>query len=88
MLSGKSCFWEKSRAKAHPDGRHFYKVLYEHNLKIKNKPDPEKMRMYTMNLSASLPNLVRLSRQLVKRVPVPVQFILSGLIIVEHCCEK
>jgi hypothetical protein len=44
-------------AKAHPDGRHFFKVLHENNLKIKNKPNPEnfKLRIYTMKLSAGLP---------------------------------
>jgi hypothetical protein len=41
MFSGKFCSWEKSRAKEHPDGRHFLKVLYVNDLKIINKPDPE-----------------------------------------------
>jgi hypothetical protein len=63
LLSGKFSSWEKSRAKAHPHGRHFYKVLYENDLKIKNKPDPGyfKLCIYTMKLSAGLPNLVRQS---------------------------
>jgi hypothetical protein len=39
MLSGKFWSWEKSRAKAHPDRRHFEKVLYENDLKIKDKPE-------------------------------------------------
>jgi hypothetical protein len=48
---------------AHTDRRHFKKVLYENDLKIKNKPNPEnfKLRIYTMKLSAGLLNLVRLS---------------------------
>jgi hypothetical protein len=31
---------EESWAKAHTDWRHFKKVLYENDLKIKNKPNP------------------------------------------------
>jgi hypothetical protein len=48
MLSGKSCSWEKSSAKAHPGGRYFKKVLYENDFKINNKPDLEyiKLRIY------------------------------------------
>jgi hypothetical protein len=54
---------EESWAKAHTDWRHFKKVLYENNLKIKHKPNPEnfKLRIYTMKLSSSFLNLVRLS---------------------------
>jgi hypothetical protein len=56
---------EESWAKAHTDQRHFQKVLYENDLKIKNKPNPEnfKLRIYTMKLSAGLLNLMRLSLQ-------------------------
>jgi hypothetical protein len=38
------------------------KFPYENNLKINNKPNPEsfKLRIYTMKLSAGLPNLVRI----------------------------
>jgi hypothetical protein len=35
MLSGKSCSWEKSRVKAHPDGYHFKKVLLKTIFKLK-----------------------------------------------------
>jgi hypothetical protein len=54
---------EESWAKAHKDWHHFKKVLYENNLKIKNKPNLEnfKLHIYTMKLSAGLLNLVRLS---------------------------
>jgi hypothetical protein len=43
LLSGKSYRYssEKSRAKVHPDWRHFLKVLFENDLKIKNEPNPE-----------------------------------------------
>jgi hypothetical protein len=34
------------RAKGHPDGLHFYKVLYENDLKIQNKPDPEYFKLF------------------------------------------
>jgi hypothetical protein len=34
---------EKSSAKARPDGRHFLKILYENDLKIKNKPDLDRV---------------------------------------------
>jgi hypothetical protein len=54
---------EESWAKTHTDWCHFLKVLYENDLKIKNKPNPEnfKLRIYTIKLSAGLLNLVRLS---------------------------
>jgi hypothetical protein len=54
---------EESWAKEHTDWRHFKKVLYENDLKIKKKPNPEnfKLCIYTMKLSAGLLNLVRLS---------------------------
>jgi hypothetical protein len=64
IAPGKSFSWEKFRAKADLDRRHFYKVLYENDLNIKNKPVPENFKLcilYTMKLSAGLPNLVRLS---------------------------
>jgi hypothetical protein len=57
LLSRKSCSSEKSRAKQHPDGRHFLKVLYENHPKIKNKPKPE--LNYTIKLSEGLQNLGR-----------------------------
>jgi hypothetical protein len=43
------------------DGHHLKKVLVEKYLKIKNKPDLEyfKLRIYSMTLSAGLPNLMR-----------------------------
>jgi hypothetical protein len=54
---------EESWDKAHTDWHHFKKVLYENDLKIKSKPNPENftLRIYTMKLSAGLLNLVRLS---------------------------
>jgi hypothetical protein len=63
FLSGTFFSSEEYRAKVHPDGRHFYKVLFENDLKIKNKPTPEnfKLQIYTRKLSAGLPNLVILS---------------------------
>jgi hypothetical protein len=45
MLSGKSCYSEKSRAKAHPYGYYFKKVQHENDLKIKNKPIPENCKL-------------------------------------------
>jgi hypothetical protein len=69
MLSGKSCSWRKSRAKGHTGRRHFQKFLFENDLKIKNKNNPEsfKLPIYTMKSSAGLPNLVRLSFKVPKR---------------------
>jgi hypothetical protein len=60
LLSGKSCSSEESRAKVHPYKCHFSKVLYDKDLKIKNKPNLENFELciYTMKLSAGLPNLV------------------------------
>jgi hypothetical protein len=63
LLFGKSYSLKKSRAKAHMDERHFKNILYENDLKIINKPNPENLKLHicTMKLSAGLPNLVRLS---------------------------
>jgi hypothetical protein len=41
MLSGQSCSWEKTWAKAHMGGYDFKKILYENDPKIKNKHDSE-----------------------------------------------
>jgi hypothetical protein len=63
VLSGKSCSWRKSWAKAYTGRRYFSKVLYENDLKIKNKPSPERfnLRICIMKLSSGILNLVRLS---------------------------
>jgi hypothetical protein len=59
------CSSAKSKAKAHPDVHHFQKVLFENDLQIKLKPNPEnfKLGIYTIKLSEGLPvpSLVRLS---------------------------
>jgi hypothetical protein len=63
LLPGKSCSWKNPGLKGTRIGAIFKNVLYDNDLKIKNKPNPEnfKLRIYTMNLSAGLLNLVRLS---------------------------
>jgi hypothetical protein len=52
MLSGKSCSWRKSKAKAHTDRRHLKKILFDNDLKLKNNPYPEnfKLPIYTVKL--------------------------------------
>jgi hypothetical protein len=63
LLSIKSCYSEESRAKVARTDAIFNKFYLKNHLKIKNKHNPEnfKIRIYTMKLSAGLPNLVRLS---------------------------
>jgi hypothetical protein len=63
MLSGKSCNKEESWPKTHTERRHFQKMLYENDLKIKNKPNSEnfKLRTYALKLPAGAPNFVILS---------------------------
>jgi hypothetical protein len=63
MAPRENLLLEESWAKAHTEWHDFKKILYENDLKIKNKPNPEnfKLRIYTMKLSAGLLNLVRLS---------------------------
>jgi hypothetical protein len=63
MLPGKSCSWRNPGLKRTWIGAILKKVLYENDLKIKNKPNPENfnLRIYTIKLSAGLLNLVRLS---------------------------
>jgi hypothetical protein len=50
MLSRKSCSWEKSRAIAHPYGRHFFNFNMKMIIKIRNEHDPEnyKLCMYAI----------------------------------------
>jgi hypothetical protein len=55
MLSGISCCWEKSRANGHLDRRHFLKVLYENDLKIKNKPDQEYCKLRIASIQRNNP---------------------------------
>jgi hypothetical protein len=59
---------EQYRAKAHLEGHHFLKILYE------NKPYQENLKLiYTKKISAGIPNLVRLSLYLHRlRIRTPV----------------
>jgi hypothetical protein len=71
LLSGNSCSSEKSGAKENPGGPHFWKVLYEKILKVKNKPNPEnfKPRSYKIKPSVGLLNLETIPLTIVLNYP-------------------